>query len=232
MPSTEREGIEDYKISDENIHPNHWYIVDDKDYPSADALGKAKKLSKLGSKIFDRNSLKANQGSVLRETKLLGLSDRDIRELMNIREKDYTTSPVVRGKTAAKDRKQVTLSDVSKQLEKQSTQIEKVTQILQPLQKQTKLVQRQPESIKQMSSQINHIQEQISQIQKSIDKITRTQRSTATTKDTMEEIDSKTLQNSDRSTDLKIRYINSKSQREWFPFEESESTVLRMYNNL
>jgi hypothetical protein len=63
---------------------------------------------------------------------------------------------------------QKSLSDTSKQIERQTAPINKVNQNLQSLQKQFKSGQKQSEILIQMRSQINQIQRQISQVQKSI----------------------------------------------------------------
>jgi predicted RNase H-like nuclease (RuvC/YqgF family) len=63
---------------------------------------------------------------------------------------------------------QKSLSDTSKQIERQTAPINKINQNLQSLQKQFKLGRKQSEILIQMRSQINQIQRQISQVQKSI----------------------------------------------------------------
>src|SRR5919109_2259497 len=78
--------------------------------------------------------------------------------------------PRQQGKRASMRKIQRSMSDVSKQLEKQTIQINKVSQVVQGLQKQTKSAQRQSELISQIRSQVNQIQRQITQVQKSIQK--------------------------------------------------------------
>jgi hypothetical protein len=175
VTSTERQDSEDYGTSNEDNQPNYPEVEpngtrDDKGDVSANALEKARALAESGSKIFDTDSLKANQTSVLEDTKLLGLTDRDIQELMNDTERSSSTSSSPRRKTSEKGKKEVTLLDVSKQLEKQRLQLERITQSLAPLQKQAELVQRQPKLVNQMRSQMNHIEKQISYIHKSLGK--------------------------------------------------------------
>ena len=64
--------------------------------------------------------------------------------------------------------KEVALTGISKQLDKQSTQINKIIQILQPAQKQFKSVERQSELIKQIQSQLKQLQTMVLQVQKRI----------------------------------------------------------------
>jgi DNA repair exonuclease SbcCD ATPase subunit len=82
------------------------------------------------------------------------------------------------------------LSDTSKQVEKNANQINKITMLIQSLQKQTNLTAvGQSESIKQIRSQLSLLQKQVSQIQKDIQRIvtaasgatiTRTRKSVST----------------------------------------------------
>jgi hypothetical protein len=64
--------------------------------------------------------------------------------------------------------KEMNLTGVSKQLDKQTAQIDKIRLMLQSIQTRTKTIERQPELIKQLQSQIKQIQKHVSQIQKSI----------------------------------------------------------------
>ena len=47
-------------------------------------LQRAEKLSKSGSKVFDKDGLKADEGFLLRESRRLGLSQKDIKEIMRV----------------------------------------------------------------------------------------------------------------------------------------------------
>jgi hypothetical protein len=64
--------------------------------------------------------------------------------------------------------KEMNLTGVSKQLDKQTAQIDKIRLMLQSIQTRTKTIERQPELIKQLQSQIKQIQKHVSQIQRSI----------------------------------------------------------------
>ena len=61
------------------------------------------------------------------------------------------------------------LTDVSKQLNKQTTQIDKIRLMLEAMQKQI-TSEKHPESIKQLLFQMKHLQKQVSQIQKNVER--------------------------------------------------------------
>ena len=60
------------------------------------------------------------------------------------------------------------LTDVAKQLNKQTTQIDKIRLMLEAMQKQIRTSEKHPESIKQLQFQMKHLQKQVSQIQKNV----------------------------------------------------------------
>jgi hypothetical protein len=70
--------------------------------------------------------------------------------------------------------KEPSLTDVSRQLDKQSSQIDKILSMLLPIQRQIKgtttSAARQPQLIKQLQSQTKQLQRQLYQIQKSVQK--------------------------------------------------------------
>ena len=70
--------------------------------------------------------------------------------------------------------KEPSLTDVSRQLDKQSSQIDKILSMLLPIQRQMKgtttSAARQPQLIKQLQSQTKQLQRQLYQIQKSVQK--------------------------------------------------------------
>jgi hypothetical protein len=74
--------------------------------------------------------------------------------------------------------KELSLADVSRQLDKQSSQIDKILSMLQPIQRQIKgtttSAARQPQLIKQLQSQTKQLQRQLYQIQKNVQKHKKT----------------------------------------------------------
>lgn len=62
------------------------------------------------------------------------------------------------------------LTDVSKQLNKQTTQIDKIRLMLEAMQKQIRTSEKHPESIKQLLFQMKHLKKQVSQIQKNVER--------------------------------------------------------------
>ncbi|MGB8023236.1 MAG: hypothetical protein WCF06_02835 [Nitrososphaeraceae archaeon] len=62
------------------------------------------------------------------------------------------------------------LTDVSKQLKKQTTQIDKIRLMLEVMQKQIRTSEKHPESIKQLQFQMKQLQKQVSQIQKNVER--------------------------------------------------------------
>ena len=80
-----------------------------------------------------------------------------------------------RGKSSVKSgKRESTLTDIAKQLERQTSQIDKMNRNLEPLQKQTKTAQKQAESFSQIRSELNLIRKQIYQVQNSLQKVTKT----------------------------------------------------------
>jgi uncharacterized coiled-coil protein SlyX len=71
-------------------------------------------------------------------------------------------------KSTKKQQDEITLTGISKQLQKQTTQIDKMATLLRPVQKQVKALETQPKLIKELQSITKQIQKQISQIQKSV----------------------------------------------------------------
>lgn len=67
-----------------------------------------------------------------------------------------------------KENKKMTLTSLSKQLDKQNTQINNIMRLLQPIQKQIASTERQSELTKRVQSQIKQLQKQVSQVQKRI----------------------------------------------------------------
>lgn len=88
-----------------------------------------------------------------------------------------------RGKSSVKrGKRESTLTDIAKQLERQTSQIDKMNQNLQPLQKQAKTAQRQAASFNQIRSEINLMRKQIYQVRNTLQKVTKAK--TKTTKTT------------------------------------------------
>jgi hypothetical protein len=86
-----------------------------------------------------------------------------------------------RGKTSVKSgKRESTLTDIAKQLERQTSQIDKMNRNLEPLQKQAKTAQKQAVSFNQIPSEISLIRKQIYQVQNSLQKITKTKTRTKT----------------------------------------------------
>jgi hypothetical protein len=80
-----------------------------------------------------------------------------------------------RGKTSVKSgKRESTLTDIAKQLERQTSQIDKMNRNLEPLQKQAKTAQKQAVSFSQIPSELSLIRKQIYQVQNSLQKITNT----------------------------------------------------------
>lgn len=87
-----------------------------------------------------------------------------------------------RGKTSVKSgKRESTLTDIAKQLERQTSQIDKMNRNLEPLQKQAKTAQKQAVSFNQIPSEISLIRKQIYQVQNSLQKITKTKTKTTRT---------------------------------------------------
>jgi DNA-binding transcriptional MerR regulator len=55
-----------------------------KDESHVNILGRAEELSKSGQRVFDKNRLKSNEDSILKESKSLGLSYSDIQEVLKV----------------------------------------------------------------------------------------------------------------------------------------------------
>ena len=79
-----------------------------------------------------------------------------------------------RGKSSVKSgKRESTLTDIAKQLERQTSQIDKMNRNLEPLQKQAKTALKQAVSFSQIRSELNLIRKQIYQIQNSLQKVTK-----------------------------------------------------------
>jgi hypothetical protein len=55
-----------------------------KDKSHVNILERAEELSKSGQRVFDKNRLKSNEDSILKESKSLGLSHSDIQEVLKV----------------------------------------------------------------------------------------------------------------------------------------------------
>jgi hypothetical protein len=87
-----------------------------------------------------------------------------------------------RGKSSVKrGKRESTLTDITKQLERQTSQIDKMNGNLEPLQKQAKTAQKQAVSFSQIRSELNLIRKQISQVQNSLQKVTKAKTKTTRT---------------------------------------------------
>lgn len=87
-----------------------------------------------------------------------------------------------RGKSSVKrGKRESTLTDITKQLERQTSQIDKMNRNLEPLQKQAKTAQKQAVSFSQIRSELNLIRKQISQVQNSLQKVTKAKTKTTRT---------------------------------------------------
>ena len=87
-----------------------------------------------------------------------------------------------RGKSSVKrGKRESTLTDIAKQLERQTSQIDKMNRNLEPLQKQAKTAQKQAVSFSQIRSELNMIRKQISQVQNSLQKVTKAKTKTTRT---------------------------------------------------
>jgi hypothetical protein len=73
-------------------------------------------------------------------------------------------------KSTKRQQDEITLTGISKQLQKQNAQIDKLATLLRPVQKQVKALEMQPKLIKELQSITKQIQKQVSQIQKSVQK--------------------------------------------------------------
>lgn len=73
-------------------------------------------------------------------------------------------------KSTKKQQDEITLTGLSKQLQRQTAQIDKLSTLLRPVQKQVKGLAMQPKLIKELQSITRQIQKQVSQIQKSVQK--------------------------------------------------------------
>jgi len=73
-------------------------------------------------------------------------------------------------KSSKKQQDEITLTGISKQLQKQTAQIDKMATLLRPVQKQVKALETQPKLIRELQSITKQIQKQVSQIQKSVQK--------------------------------------------------------------
>ena len=90
-----------------------------------------------------------------------------------------------RSKSSVKSgKRESTLTDIAKKLERQTSQIDKMNRNLEPLQKQTKSAQKQAESFSQIRSELNLIRKQIYQVQNSLQKVTKAKTITITKKTT------------------------------------------------
>jgi hypothetical protein len=90
-----------------------------------------------------------------------------------------------RGKSSVKSgKRESTLTDIAKKLERQTSQIDKMNRNLEPLQKQTKTAQKQAESFSQIRSELNLLRKQIYQVQNSLQKVTKAKTITITKKTT------------------------------------------------
>ena len=88
-----------------------------------------------------------------------------------------------RGKSSVKSgKRESTLTDIAKQLERQTSQIDKMNRNLEPLQKQAKTALKQAVSFSQIRSELNLIRKQIYQVQNSLQKVTKTKTKTKTTR--------------------------------------------------
>ena len=70
------------------------------------------------------------------------------------------------GKSSGKRRRNETVVDATKQLERQATQLDKITIMLHSIQKDTKSTKGRSKLINQLQSQIRQLRTQMSQIQK------------------------------------------------------------------
>ena len=87
-----------------------------------------------------------------------------------------------RGKSSVKSgKRESTLTDIAKQLERQTSQIDKMNRNLEPLQKQAKTALKQAVSFSQIRSELNLIRKQIYQVQNSLQKVTKTKTKTTRT---------------------------------------------------
>jgi len=73
-------------------------------------------------------------------------------------------------KSTKKQQDEITLTGISKQLQKQTAQIDKMATLLRPVQKQVKALETQPKLIRELQSITKQIQKQVSQIHKSVQK--------------------------------------------------------------
>jgi hypothetical protein len=73
-------------------------------------------------------------------------------------------------KSTKRQQDEITVTGISKQLQKQNAQIDKLATLLRPVQKQVKALEMQPKLIKELQSITKQIQKQVSQIQKSVEK--------------------------------------------------------------
>ena len=88
-----------------------------------------------------------------------------------------------RGKSSVKSgKRESTLTDITKQLERQTSQIDKMNRNLEHLQKQAKTALKQAVSFSQIRSELNLIRKQIYQVQNSLQKVTKTKTKTKTTR--------------------------------------------------
>ena len=86
-----------------------------------------------------------------------------------------------RGKSSVKSgKRESTLADIAKQLQRQTSQIDKMNRNLEPLQKQAKTALKQAFSFSQIRSELNLIRKQIYQVQNSLQKVTKTKTKTKT----------------------------------------------------
>ena len=87
-----------------------------------------------------------------------------------------------RGKSSVKSgKRESTLTDIAKKLERQTSQIDKMNRNLEPLQKQAKTAQKQAVPFSQIRSDLNLIRKQISQVQNSLQKVTKAKTKTTRT---------------------------------------------------
>jgi len=133
--------------------------------------------ARYGTQQFERNQEMHKPAEVIQSDQELTLlpenEEEEKEDLLREVEKVPKLYPKKRSKTTMQQKpvkeqgeKVLSLTGISKQLDKQNNEISKIIRMLQPLQKQTKSAERQLELVKQFQLQIRQILKELSLINK------------------------------------------------------------------
>jgi hypothetical protein len=136
---------------------------------------KSEDPARYGTEQFERNQEEHKPLEVIdTDQELTSLPENEEEEkedLLRGAKKVPKLYPKKRSKTTIQQKpvkeqeeKVLSLTGISKQLDKQNNEISRIIRMLQPLQKQTKSAERQLELVKQFQLQIRQIQKQLTQV--------------------------------------------------------------------